>query len=98
MYALYTSGRAALNDRVTVTSRSLGSVTLAFVAPPTDVTARSSAGAVRVEVPDDGTAYRVDAYSSISEASVGVPRDPLSAHRITASSSAGSVTVGTATP
>src|SRR4029453_25450 len=30
VYALYTSGRAALNDRVTLTSRSLGSVTCAF--------------------------------------------------------------------
>src|SRR4029453_571014 len=30
VYALYTSGRAALNDRVTLTSRSLGSVTCAL--------------------------------------------------------------------
>jgi hypothetical protein len=86
-----------LRGPVAVAESSAGSVTLAFVAPPTDVTARSTAGAVRVEVPDDGTAYRVDADASRSEASVGVPLDPLSAHRITASSSAGSVTVSTAT-
>ncbi|HTY72015.1 MAG TPA: DUF4097 family beta strand repeat-containing protein [Actinomycetes bacterium] len=75
-------------------SSSAGSLDLRFSAPPSTVTATSSAGSVTVAVPDDGTAYAVDAHSSAGSATVDIATDPKAARSITAQSSAGSVHVG----
>lgn len=68
-----------------------GSVDLAFASPPRSVDARSSAGSVTVRVP--GGPYAVDATTSVGHPQVDVPTDASAAARITASSTAGDVTV-----
>jgi hypothetical protein len=71
------------------------SLTWAASADPTTVSATSSAGSVRVSVPDvAGVAWRVDADSSAGSTTVEVRTDPSSDRTITARSSAGSVSVG----
>lgn len=73
---------------------SAGSVRLRFATPPEAVAVRSSAGAVEVVVPRDGTAYKVDASASAGSVDTSqVATDPASSRTITARSSAGSVTV-----
>ena len=72
---------------------SAGSVHLTFVAPPSQVDAKSSAGSVTVEVPRDGTAYLVSADSSAGSTNVTVATDPDAQRAIAAHSSAGSVRV-----
>jgi hypothetical protein len=74
-------------------SSSAGSVHLSFSSAPTTVDVSSSAGSVSVEVPDDGTAYAVDAHASAGSTHVGIATDPNSARRISAQSSAGSVSI-----
>jgi hypothetical protein len=74
-------------------SSSAGSVKLSFRVAPDTVVAHSSAGSVDVELPDDATAYKVDASSSAGSENVDVRTDPTSDRTITASSSAGSVHV-----
>lgn len=76
---------------------SAGSVSLSWAsgADPMTISATSSAGGVRVTVPDvAGAAYRVDADSSAGSTTVEVRTDPASPRVITARSSAGSVVVG----
>jgi hypothetical protein len=70
-----------------------GRVTVSNLVPPEQVTARSTAGRVAVEVPDDGTAYNVEAQASSGSGDVQVPIDPQSPRRIVADSSAGSAHV-----
>jgi hypothetical protein len=77
---------------------SAGRVSLAFTAAPTDVTARSSAGGVEIEVPADGSTYRVAADSSVSEPDVQVATSPDADRSITAVTSAGGVSVTYAQP
>lgn len=75
---------------------SAGAVSLTFAAnsDPTSITARSSAGGVRVLVPDVASvAYRVDARTSAGRTSVQVRTDPQATRTINATSSAGSVLV-----
>jgi hypothetical protein len=74
-------------------SSSAGSVKLSFHVAPDTVVAHSSAGSVDVQLPDDATAYKVDASSSAGSENVDVRTDPTSDRTITASSSAGSVHV-----
>jgi hypothetical protein len=71
------------------------SVTLVVQVPPDGrVEARSSAGSVKVLVPDvAGVAYDVEADSSAGSVTVNVRTDPMSDRRIRATSSAGSVLV-----
>lgn len=71
-----------------------GGVTLAFDAAPAAATALSSAGGVTVLVPDDGTAYDVDASTSAGSTTITVDTDPGADRSITARSSAGAVEVG----
>jgi DUF4097 and DUF4098 domain-containing protein YvlB len=71
-----------------------GAVTLKHLTPPLQATARTEAGTVTVHVPGSA-AYAVDASSTAGESAVRVPTDPASAHRITALSEAGDVTVAT---
>ncbi len=86
-----------LRSRFVEAVTSAGSVRLSFVVAPDSVRAESSAGSVRVTVPDDPTTYRVDASTSAGTTRVRVRTDPTSQRSITASSSAGSVFVDYAT-
>jgi hypothetical protein len=70
-----------------------GRVELGFNRPPRAVTARSSNGSVDVVVPDDSTAYRVDAASDNGSATATVDQSRDSANTITALSHNGAVTV-----
>jgi hypothetical protein len=85
-----------LTSRNVVADTSAGSVSLTWSgdADPTAVEASSSAGSVRVLVPDvAGVAYNVNADSSAGSVTVNVRTDPSSDRRIRATSSAGSVLV-----
>ena len=68
-------------------------VRLSFSRAPQRVVATSSAGAVLVVVPRDGTSYRVDASSDAGTAKVDVPTNPSAGRHITATSSADDVSV-----
>ncbi|MGY1857954.1 hypothetical protein [Modestobacter sp. SYSU DS0290] len=81
---------------VVVAESSAGSVTVSAVAPVTRLTATSSAGAVTVVLPDDGTRYDVRPSTSAGSVAVEVPQDPASPRVVEARSSAGAVTVRTA--
>jgi hypothetical protein len=73
-------------------SSNAGSVDLRFAAAAPDVTAESTAGSVTVRVPA-GPVYDVTAETTAGSTEVGVPDQPGADHRITARSTAGSVTV-----
>lgn len=98
--ATTSAGRIEMTDldsgQVRATA-SVGQVRLGFVSPPQSVVARTSTGAVEVVVPEDGTAYDVDAASSVGDRRVFVPTDSSSDLRITARTSVGAVEVRTAT-
>jgi hypothetical protein len=66
---------------------------LSFDTPPTNVTARSSAARVIVEVPQTADEYVVDASSSASSTKVSVRSNPAATRHITAHSSGGRVEV-----
>ena len=86
----------ALTSTTVVADTSAGSVSLGWSADadPTAIEATSSAGSVRVLVPDvAGVAYDVEADSSAGSVTVNVRTDPSSDRRIRATSSAGSVLV-----
>jgi hypothetical protein len=70
-----------------------GSVRLSFAEAPTTVTARTSNGSVEVVVPEDDTAYRVAADSTIGSIDTAVRTDPSSDRTITADTQHGSITV-----
>jgi hypothetical protein len=82
-----------LTSTTVTASSSAGGVHLSFASAPTTVDASSSAGSVSVAVPDDGTAYAVDAHSSAASTHVDLATNPKSTRHITARSSAGSVRV-----
>jgi hypothetical protein len=85
-----------VTSKVVAADSSAGSVSLSWAssADPTSITAKSSAGSVRVSIPDvAGVAYRVEADSSAGSVSVDVRTDPQSDRSIRATSSAGSVRV-----
>jgi hypothetical protein len=86
---------SGLRGPVARAETSAGRVTLSFAAAPSEVTARSAAGNVEIEVPADGIAYRVEAHSTVSAAEVTVPLDPRSDRTIEARTSAGRVVVTT---
>jgi hypothetical protein len=76
-------------------STSDGSVHLSFLSPPTAVRVSSSDGSVLVDVPHDGTAYRVDVNTSDGSRTVDVPTDPSSYRHVAVSTQDGSVRIGT---
>lgn len=86
---------AELRSERVVARTSTGQVRAEFTVPPRDVEARTDIGAVDVEVPDDGTAYAVDASVEIGEPTVEVPVDSSAERRIVATASIGDVTVTT---
>lgn len=67
-------------------------VSLGFVAPPDRIAARTTNGAITIQVP--GTAsYAVQPVTTNGSITVSVPKDDASGHIITATTSNGSVTV-----
>jgi hypothetical protein len=70
-----------------------GSVRLAYVVPPSVVSARTSDGSIEVVVPRDGTAYDVTATTSDGGRDVSVPTDPHSSRRMELTTSDGSIRV-----
>jgi len=70
---------------------SAGSIVLRFTGVVQQLTATTSAGSVDLTVPDD--VYRVEATTSVGQTDVQVRTDPGSTHRITARTSAGSITI-----
>ena len=72
---------------------SAGSVRLSFVEAPDAVRATTDAGSVTVIVPDDPTTYHVTTDIGVGSEKTLIRTDPASPHSITASSSAGSVTL-----
>jgi len=82
-----------LSSQVVSAKSSAGEVTLSFDRPPDQVTAHSSAGGVDVVVPRSSPAYRVTARTSAGSTQVDVKTDPTSEQTISATSSAGPVSV-----
>jgi hypothetical protein len=77
-----------------VTARAgAGLVRLSFATTPQAVSARTGAGAIDIEVPDDGTAYALTTDTGSGGEDITVTVDPRSAHVIDTSSGAGSVKV-----
>jgi hypothetical protein len=70
-----------------------GRVELSFAVAPRSVTATSDNGSVDLVVPDDSTAYRVDAASDNGSVTVGVDQSRDSSRTITALSDNGSIRV-----
>jgi hypothetical protein len=73
---------------------SSGDVSLRLTVVPDDVTASTSSGDVRVEVPDGPASYLVSAHSSSGDRTIDVRTDPTATRRITARTSSGDVRVG----
>jgi hypothetical protein len=91
--AAHVDGRMLTSATVRAQS-SAGDVDVRFAAPPSRVSAQSSAGDTVVLVPHDTELYRVTASSSAGSTEVLVRSDPSADRRIDAGSSAGDVTVG----
>jgi Putative adhesin len=70
-----------------------GHVDLQFGSAPNSVKANLNGGNVMVEVPNDETAYRVEADTNGGSTHVDVRTDPSSAHRIDVRSNGGNVDV-----
>ncbi|MGY6502383.1 MAG: hypothetical protein ACXIVQ_15975 [Acidimicrobiales bacterium] len=70
-----------------------GQMTLAFVEAPTSVRVDSRFGQTIVEVPDDGTAYRVTGTIEFGERTVSVRTDPDSERTIHVDHQFGDVTI-----
>jgi hypothetical protein len=83
----------ALASKAVVAESGAGSVRLAFAGPPDRVTASAGAGSIDIEVPDDGTAYRIDDVNPGTDVRVAVPTDPVSGHLLRLDGGAGSVSV-----
>jgi hypothetical protein len=83
------SGLGAGTFQATTTA---GEVALAFVAAPTSVEVRSTAGAITLTVPG-GEKYNVSVDTTIGAQDVSVDRDASSSHRIQVETTVGAVTV-----
>lgn len=68
-----------------------GKIELTLAVAPTNLEVRSSDGNVFVQVPDENTAYKVDAGSTNNESSIGLNNDTGSPRLITARSDNGKV-------
>jgi hypothetical protein len=74
---------------------STGDVTLGLLRAPTNVQARTSTGDVLIDVPGDGTTYRVLASTSVGEQVIRVSTDPAAANLIDVSTSVGDIVIAT---
>ena len=88
------TGTDITSARVEATT-SNGPVVLDFAAPPEDVQVDTSNGLVHVQVPDDATAYDVDASTSNGSLSTAVAVDDSSPRRLELTTSNGNVLVET---
>lgn len=86
------TGTGLASPTVTASSGA-GSVELAFSASPERVDASAGAGSVDIEVPRDGTTYRVDEAESDLSIRVAVPTDPAATNVLRVASGAGQVTI-----
>jgi len=84
---------SGLTSSTVLASTGAGSVALTFAAPPKLVDADAGAGSVDVELPRDGTTYRVDQVPSDTNIRVAVSTDPASDRVLRLESGAGSVSV-----
>jgi hypothetical protein len=92
------AGEIVLSDvrsQVVDLSTDAGRVSADFADAPQQVTATTSTGAIEIRVPDDGTAYAVDASSEVGPERVQVPEDSASSHRVSARTQVGAVIVAT---
>ncbi len=74
-------------------STSSGNVVIEFAVEPHNVRATSSYGDLDIVVPESGVAYRLDLSSSYGDVAGDVRTDPTSDRAISASTSAGNVSV-----
>ena len=86
---------SALSSPTVQASSGAGAGALAFTAPPGYVDAGAGAGSTDVEVPRDGTTYRVEESSGDDQSNVriAVTTDPTSPNVLRVSSGAGGVSV-----
>jgi hypothetical protein len=90
------AGRVSATDvtsQQVTASTTAGVVSLSFAAPPRSVTTAARAGGIEIQVPNDGTPYRVDTGSSHHSVDVSVTIDRNAEHTITAIADPGSVQV-----
>nr|WP_246405997.1 DUF4097 family beta strand repeat-containing protein [Modestobacter versicolor] len=73
-----------------------GDVSVSATEPVGELTVRTDAGEVLVELPADGSAYAVRAGTDAGDVSIGVPEDPSSPRVVDLESDAGDITVRTA--
>jgi len=71
---------------------STGQIKITFSAPPTTVSATTSAGLVLLRVPGN-VGYAVDASTTVGKIRIGVPRSAASPHVITARATTGSIRI-----
>ncbi|MET1051902.1 MAG: DUF4097 family beta strand repeat-containing protein [Mycetocola sp.] len=94
-----TNGRVELDDSRSAEVQAQttnGTVELSFAAAPEEVTATSTNGQIRIEVPDDGTEYFVDANTTNGNVDTeDVPGDRRANRTITANTTNGAVTIET---
>ena len=86
-------GEALASASVTATNEN-GSIELSFSTAPSEVVVRTANGGIAVDVPDDGTPYRVDARSDNGSSDVAVPTDPASDRTLDLATRNGGVRVG----
>jgi len=71
---------------------STGQIKITFSAPPTTVSATTSAGLIQLRVPGN-VGYAVDASTTVGKIQIGVQRSAASPHVITARATTGSITI-----
>jgi len=76
-----------------VASSDVGNLDLEFAEAPDDVRVTTDTGNAEVIVPDDGTAYAVDATSDTGETKIDIRTDPGSSRRLEVSSAVGTVRI-----
>ncbi|WP_411719917.1 DUF4097 family beta strand repeat-containing protein [Mycetocola sp.] len=94
-----TNGRIQVEDSTSTEVQAQttnGGVQLSFAEAPDEVTANSTNGAIRVEVPDDGTGYDIQADTTNGRVDTeDVPSDRRADHTITAQTTNGGITIET---
>jgi DUF4097 and DUF4098 domain-containing protein YvlB len=82
-----------VSARTLTADTSSGDVTLEVASVPADVSAHTSSGDVRIIVPRSRDAYDVTVDTSSGDRTVAVRTDPLSTHRLRATTGSGDVSV-----
>jgi hypothetical protein len=96
---LSTNGKIAVEDSTSTEAQAQttnGAVHMMFTEAPDDVTANSTNGEIRIQVPDDGTEYYIQANTTNGRVdTANVPGDRRADQTITAETTNGGVTVET---